>query len=428
MSGTAPAGPRLGTPGPVSILRDLQRFRYLWLSKAVSSVGSGAGRVALVLLVMPSGSAAVTWTLLATMAGVLASPVAGAVADRADQRLLLLAGETGQGVIYAVLAIARPPLPALLPLVALASLLAVLASPAGKSSVGRLVPTERRSQANALLSLAFSLQIVVGPAVGGLLAGIAGAPAAFAVNAASFAISALLLTRLGPLPPLRDHTTAATAVGTQSQRRPGLLADTAAGLRYAAQAPLVRGLAAGSFVFVMFASMDNVALVFLVRRSLHGDGIEYGMLSAAFGAGMVAASLALARWARHRSGAFWLIGGVISGAAGTVATGLAPAAVLGGAAQAVAGAGNSAELVGTDTLLQQWVPAEMLGRAFGLVYGALQLASLVSYGLAGPLVALAGPRAAFLIAGAGALAGLGVLVPGLRAPDTSAAAPEPVAL
>jgi MFS family permease len=408
----------------VSILRDLPRFRYLWLSKAISSAGSGASRIALVLLVIPSGSAAVTYTLLATMAGVLVSPVAGAVADRTDQRLLLLIGETGQGVIYAVIAIARPPLPALLPLVALASLLATLASPAGKSSVGRLVPPERRPQANALLSLAFNLQVIVGPAAGGVLAGLAGAPAAFAVNAASFWISALLLTRLGPLPPLQDDTTA--AAGVPSQRRPGLLADTIAGLRYAAQAPLVRGLAVGSFLFLTFAAMDNVALVFLVKRSLHGDGVEYGMLSAAFGAGMVAASVALARWARRRPGAFWLIGGVIAGAAGAVATGLAPTAVLAGAAQAVAGAGNSADLVGTDTLLQQRVPAVMLGRAFSLVYGADQLASVVSYGLAGPLVALAGPRAAFLVAGAGALAGVGVLVPGLRAPETAAAARAPV--
>ena len=123
----------------MGILRDLPRFRYLWLSKAISSAGSGASRIALVLLVIPSGSAAVTCTLLATMAGVLVSPVAGAIADRADQRLLLLAGETGQGVVYAVMAVARPPLPVLLPLVALASLLAAVASPAGKSSVGRLV-------------------------------------------------------------------------------------------------------------------------------------------------------------------------------------------------------------------------------------------------------------------------------------------------
>jgi MFS family permease len=256
-----------------------------------------------------------------------------------------------------------------------------------------------------------NLQIIVGPALGGVLAGLAAAPAAFAVNAASFGISAILLTRLGPLPPPPG-----TSAGSPSRRRPGLFADTAEGLRYAVRAPLVRALAAGTFVFVAFASMDNVALVFLVNRALHGNGIEYGTLTAVFGAGMVAASVALARWARRRPAGFWLCGGVIAGAAGTVATGLAPTAVLAGVGQLVAGAGNTADLVGTDTLIQQRVPAAMLGRAFSLVYGAAQLASVVSYGLAGPLVAFAGARAALVIAGAGALAGLAILVPGLRAP------------
>ena len=164
-----------------------------------------------------------------------------------------------------------------------------------------------------MLSVATTLQVVAGPAAGGLLAGLAGAPAAFAVNAASFGISALLLTRLGPLPPPSGHR-AAPEPGSENwalllrrarrarrarvPRR--LLADTAEGLRYAARAPLVRALAAGTFVFVAFASMDNVALVFLVERALHGNGIEYGTLTAVFGAGMVAASLALARWAPRR--------------------------------------------------------------------------------------------------------------------------------
>ena len=44
-------------PEAVIILRDLPRFRYLWLSKAISSTGTGVGRVALVLLVAPSGPA-----------------------------------------------------------------------------------------------------------------------------------------------------------------------------------------------------------------------------------------------------------------------------------------------------------------------------------------------------------------------------------
>ncbi len=274
-----------------------------------------------------------------------------------------------------------------------------------RGSVPRLVPPAQLPQANALLGLAFNLQIVAGPAIGGALAGLTGLTAAFALNAASFFASALLLTRLGPLPPEPG-----TAAG-------GMLADTRAGLRYAARTPVLRALVLGTVVFVSFAAADNVALVFLVRRSLHGSAAGYGAATAAFGAGMVIASLLLAGWADRRPAAYWLIGGISLGAVGTAATGLAPGLAIACAAQVLAGAGNTADLVGTDTLIQQNVPAELLGRGFRAVYASAQLASAIAYSAAGPLVALTSPRVTFLIAGTGMLAGLAILWPALaRAP------------
>ena len=388
-------------PRRPALLREAPHFRYLWLSRSISATGTGAGRVALILLAAPAGPGTVSLVLLCTALPQLLGPVAGTIADRVDQRRLLAGCEAGQGVIYTLVAAGRPPLPALLPLVTAAGLLAALMSSAGKSSVPRLVPAARLPQANALLGLAFNLQLVAGPAIGGALAGLAGLTPAFAVNAASFFASAVLLTRLGPLPP-------------QSGRADGgIMADTWAGLRYAARAPVLRALLLGTVVFVSFAATDNVALVFLVKRSLHGSAVGYGAATAAFGAGMAAASLALAAWANRRPAAHWLIGGVSLGALGTAATGLAPAIVLACAAQAAAGAGNTADLVGTDTLIQQSVPAGLLGRAFGAVYAAAQLASGLAYAAAGSLVTFTGPRTTFLIAGTGMLAGLAVIGPAL---------------
>ena len=383
------------------LLRESPRFRYLWLSRTISATGAGVSRVALVLLVSSSGPGAVSLVLLCSTLPQLLGPLAGAVADRVEQRRLLAGCEAGQGIIYAVVAMAHPTIAALLPLVAMAGLLATLMSPAGKSSVPRLVTADRLPRANALLGLAFNLQIIAGPAIGGVLAGLAGPSAAFAVTAASFAVSALLLTRLGPLPP---HS--ADAPG-------GLMAQTWAGLRYAARSPILRALVLGTLVFISFAAIDNVALVFLVQRSLHGSGVEYGLITAAFGAGMAAASLALAAAGGRRPPAQWLIGGVTLGAVGTVATGLAPGVMLASAAQAAAGAGNTADVVGTDTLIQQSVPAHLLGRAFGAVYTAAQAASAIAYAAAGPLVGFTGPRGAFVIAGVGMLAGLAVFAPAL---------------
>jgi hypothetical protein len=76
------------------------------------------------------------------------------------------------------------------------------------------------------------------------------------VNAASFGLSALLLAGLGPLAPLERPAPDA---------RPGLLADTISGLRYARENPAVRGLVLGTVIFVTCAAMDNIALVFQPR-------------------------------------------------------------------------------------------------------------------------------------------------------------------
>jgi MFS family permease len=391
------------------LLREAPRFRYLWLSRTISSTGIGMSRVALVLLASPHGPATVSAVLLASTLPQLLGPVAGAVADRVDQRRLLAGCEAGQGVIYAVIAVARPPVPVLLPLVAVAGLLATLFSPAGKSSVPRLVPADRLPRANALLGMALNLQLMAGPAIGGLLVGLAGPPAAFGANAGTFAASALLLGRLGPLPPAPP---AATAPATS---RGGLMSETWAGLSYAARAPVPRSLVLATLLFVSFAAIDNVALVFLVSRDLHGSAAGYGAVVAAFGTGMLAASLALAMVAARRPPQQWLIGGIAAGAAGTAGTGLAASIGLASVAQAVAGAGNTADLVGTDTLIQQVVPAHLLGRVFGAVYTAAQAGSGIAYAAAAPLVALTSPRIAFFIAGTGMLTGLLVLIPALRA-------------
>jgi MFS family permease len=235
-----------------------------------------------------------------------------------------------------------------------------------------------------------------------VLAGLSGVSFAFGVNAASFAISALLLTRIGPLPPVADPL-AATLVG-----------DTMAGLRYARGDAAVRRLTLGTVVFVTFAGIDNVALVFLVKGPLHGTSTEYGLVAAAFGVGMIGASVALSVVAARRPGAFWLIGGVITGGAGAVLSGLAPGLAIGCVGQVIGGVGNTADLVGTDTLLQRHVPPEMLGRAYGIVYCGDQLAAIGSSVIAAPLVALAGARVTFVVAGVGALASLPLLVPILR--------------
>jgi hypothetical protein len=60
------------------------------------------------------------------------------------------------------------------------------------------------------------------------------------------------------------------------------------------------------------------------------------------------------------------------------------------------------------------VSAHLIGRTFGTMYGAAQLASVFAYVIAGPLVALTGPVVTFLVGGVGTLAAAAALAPALR--------------
>ncbi|MGZ8632041.1 MAG: hypothetical protein ACXWZF_13920 [Actinomycetota bacterium] len=70
-----------------------------------------------------------------------------------------------------------------------------------------------------------------------------------------------------------------------------------------------RAVALTLFVGVAFAAIDNVALVFLTRDELGGGFAAFGVVTSAFGFGMLATSLVLTRWngscrrARRSSGA-----------------------------------------------------------------------------------------------------------------------------
>jgi MFS family permease len=374
-------------------------FRVLWWSRAISFAGDGIGKTALVLYGATQGATAVSLVLLAVAAPRFLGPLAGALADRFDQRRLMAVCETSQAAVFALLAALLPPLPVLLVLVLVSGGLSTAFMPAGRGAVPALVPAHRLGRANALLSTAFNIQIAVGPTIGGLAVEAGGPRLAFAIDALTFVVSALILTRLPALRPVGDHS--------------GLWAETLAGLRFVATTPGPRALVLSLFVVVSFAAMDNVSLVFLVSDVLHGSPAQFGFTQAAFGIGMLAASSLLTLGAR--SAVAMLIGGLTLTATGSVATALLPSLLAVAAAQFVGGAGNGVENVASDTLVQRITPRHLLGRAFGAVATAAQLGSAVAYVVAAPLVTAIGPRGVFLVAGVGCGLALLIAVPALRA-------------
>jgi MFS family permease len=388
----------LDDPHPVPppsrwLLRREPGFARLWAAKAISHVGDGAALVALVVYVQQTQrrGVAVSALLLAETLPTLLGPIAGALVDRVDQRRLMLGSQAGQALLYGAMAALLPPLPVLLALVAAASLLATAFAPAGRSAVPILVSPRDLVRANSWMGMALTLQGTIGPAAGGLLVAAAGVRGALWGNALSFAVSAALVGALPALPPQ-----------TPREERVGLLKGTGEGLSYALRHPVARALVIGLGLGVMFAAVDDVALVFLAREDLGAGSPGYGVLVSVYGVGFALGSLALLRGRAGGAAAAFSVGLLLSGAGGLL-TGLAPVLGLAAAAQAVAGCGNGLEVVATDTLVQRSVPGSHRGRVFGVVSAATLLGGAIARGLGGVLLDLTSARATFVIGGVGVL-------------------------
>jgi MFS family permease len=300
-------------------------------------------------------------------------------------------------VIFATIAWLGPSFPVLLGLVALAASFDTLFGPAGRSALPALVRPEQLMRANAWIGMSLNIQVAAGPVLGGLLYSWLGGRGALAANALSFVLSALFLLGLPPLRPPAD--------GGEAR---GFLAVGMDGLRFAWRNRVVRTLIVALFVGVAFAGLDDVALVFLVRETFHGSALAYGLVTGAYGVGMLLGSIGLSwKGTAAAAGTVFLLGWV-AGGVGAVLTGIAPLIAVVAVGQAIAGVGNAVEVVAMDTLVQRSVPREMLGRVFGLVGTAAPAGHTLAFAGGGFLVDLFGPKIVFLIAGLGVLL---VLIP-----------------
>ena len=224
------------------------------------------------------------------------------------------------------------------------------------------------------------------------------------VDAATFAVSAVLLRLLPAM--------AGTVPGLG--RQASFLADAGAGLGYVWRQPTVRAVVGGYVAIVACNGIDDVALVFLATDTLGGGEGAVGLLLAAVGIGLLAGYALLARARGRLPMPALLLAGFAVSSAGNLLTGLAWAVAAAFCVQAFRGLGIAALDVAATTLVQRTVPARLLGRVFGSLYGGIGVAAALAYLLGGLLLDRTGPRVAFVAAGAAGLLATGVTALALR--------------
>jgi MFS family permease len=362
-----------GTPvgSRVRILEALRHrdFRLLLAGQTISQIGDAAFVVAL-------GWRAFTLTHKASSLGIVLSVealglvttllVGGILADRYSRRLLLISSDVARAVLVAGLAFVDATghlqFGVLIAFVALHGLGSGLFQPAFGGILPLLVEEPSLGSANALIGVSRQAALVIGPAAAGLIYGIAGSSTIFAVDAASFLVSAALLTPARP----RAFEPAPSE---------GLRRELTSGFRYVMREPwLWRTI--GTFTLVLMTAFAAVQVLLpkLVEDKWHGGVGSYGLLFTLQGVGMVLGSVVLGQTSPTRRRGVLIYSLLTVNTTVGILLGLSPwfwgAAVV----QVVRGFCIGFAITLWDTMLMQRVPPHMLARVISMDwFGSLGL-------------------------------------------------------
>src|SRR4051812_45104044 len=269
-------------------------FRALWLASVTSNIGTWAHDVGSAWLMTSMTTSPLLVSLLQTAASapifMLALP-AGALADLADRRRLLMVANAGVALTAALLAaasLAGITTPGLLLTFTFAlGVGAAFNNPAWQATIPELVPTELIPSAVALNGININVARAVGPALGGFLVAAAGPSAVFVLNAVATVAIVIVVWRWRPAPGLAN---------VPAERLTGAMR---AGGRFVRFSEELRPVLVRALAFILCGSALWSLLPIIGRQQLGLDSRRYGFLLGALGAGAVTASNFLPAWRRR---------------------------------------------------------------------------------------------------------------------------------
>ncbi|HUR85338.1 MAG TPA: MFS transporter [Solirubrobacteraceae bacterium] len=283
-------------PGLRQLLRVMRHrdFRLLWSGQAASVVGDGIVVVALALFVVDlTGSA----TDLGFVLGAYSLPltafllVGGVFADRLPRHLVVVVTDLVRFALHGLLAILILTGDVRIWHIVVIGMLFGTAEaffrPASTALLPQTVPEDEIQEANAVMSATNNLAEFAGPALATALVFGVSPAAAFGLDALTFLVSAALLHRVRP----RARAEPVEDAGAQS-----LSHDLRAGFHEVRSRAWIWATLTAFCFALFFVLAPWFVLGPIVAQDVYDSLAVYGVLSAAFGAGMVAGSVTGIRW------------------------------------------------------------------------------------------------------------------------------------
>lgn len=385
--------PNISLGSYARLLRHNRNFRRLWLAQIVSEIGDWFYTLSIYTLLLQltgqAGSVALA-LILQVLPQTFVGPTAGVVNDRLRRKHVMIAADIVRfGVVLAMLCVrSRSTVWLVYPLLLAETTMAAFFEPARNAVIPNISDADEVLVANTLSSATWSVNLLIGASVGGVVAAFFGRNTVFILNAFSFLASAWLISGMRFAEP---HAEAAAPL------RPRDLIDYSPileGIRYIRNHPTLLPAVFAKAGEIMVGPSWVIFTVMGAREfAVHGRGINaaggamlgMSILLGGRGLGAMVGPVVAARWAgrndhRLRLG---ILFGYLTIAAGYCMLGVSRTVWMAAACAMVAHAGGSTVWVFSTTLLQFHTEDRFRGRVFSADLGLGSLTFAITAYLAG---------------------------------------------
>ena len=378
------------------LVRGNRNFRRLWLAQIVSEIGDWFYTLSIYTLLLQftgRASSVALALVLQVLPQTLAGPITGVVNDRLKRKHVMIAADLVRfAVVLAMLFVrSRSMVWLVYPLLIAETTMAAFFEPARSSVIPNIAAESEVLVANTLSSATWSVNLLIGASVGGVVAAFFGRDAVFVLNALSFLASALLI---GGMRFAEPHAESAAPLRARDLID---FSPVIEGFRYIRRHPTLFPAVFAKAGELMIGPSWVIFTVMGAREfAVHGHGINaaggamlgMSILLGGRGLGALVGPLVSARWAgqsdhRLRLG---ILFGYLTISAGYGMLGASRSVGMAAACAMLAHAGGSTVWVFSTTLLQLHTEDRFRGRVFSADLGLGSLTFAITAYLAGRLL------------------------------------------
>ena len=369
----------------------LPAFRLLFAARAISYIGTYLAPIAVAFAILDNGGGATAvglsfaaWTL----AQVAMLAFGGVVGDRVPRRLVMVGSDIASTAVRATMGVllvsGHAEVWQLIALQACGGAAVAFYSPASYGLVREVVPEEQLQQANGLLAIARYAAFPLGAAIGGSIVALIGPGTALLVDAATYATSALLLSRINV------QSIARATAGFLQELRDGWSA-------FVEQTWVWVLVLYISLYFLITYAPFFVLGPYVAKHSMDGAR-SWAFVVTGEGVGSLLGGLAGLRWRSRRRPMVTTGLLLMLSAAQNLILAFHPTTVLLAPAAFCAGFAFALGSVVWDTTLQRKVAPEKLARVASYGWMGAMVFLPAGYALAGPIAMAIGVKTYLVIA------------------------------